>query len=421
MSWWWGKPVENIRWNLYSGIILLASVLFHWIQGRTAKSSSRLTSWILVVGILIFLNATVVHFVLAPNIEVSDRRYWLLVKFVVLFLLIVYSARSRFDLRIILLSIIIGAAYIGYETSWNQRGNIKGNRLESIGASSASTANDLANLMVTILPMTGAFFLAGNKWERAAMVVSAPLILNVILLCNSRGAFLGCFAVCITILFNTPPQIRIKIIKLLCLGFIALWILLGDPKILQRFETTFNSAEMRDHSASSRLDYWKAGLMVIADHPIGSGGDGFSRVHGPKYIKYVDGEDFQRRSVHNGFINEACEWGLQGFVLRLLFLIGPLFLLRNSAKIYSKHHDHFATVLSVTMMASIIGFSVQSTFGDFLDNEWSYWIVAISILVHCSHCGISNDRNRRSYTNNISFQSCETRNNFEREIYFPTK
>lgn len=379
--WWWGRPIAHYRWSLIGGAVLLsAAILAKLARGAERDDPQPVeVSRLRWLAILILVNATAVHVLLAPNPAISEGPYWLLAKFVLLFFLIVTVTRTRDDLRIVLLSIVLGAGYIGYECTINDRGRLRGTRLEGVGAPGASEANFLASLMVTVLPVSGAFFLAGRPWEKLLMLPVAPFMLNVVLLCNSRGAFLALLATGAALLLFAPRDVRKRIMKLLALGAVAAWFLLGDPRIVDRFLTTFSSKEERDSSAQSRLDYWVCGLRMIADHPLGAGGHGFKRVYGPNYIAEDLQVVFDGRAVHNGFINEACEWGIQGFVLRMAFMGGGLLLLWRSARSPDTAGDPFARIVAMSVFAGTVAFLVSCLFIDGLDAEWGYWMVALAV------------------------------------------
>lgn len=375
--WWWGGPIAGYRWTLYSGWIFLVAVLCSMGSfGARDPRESRRVGWF---ALAMLANAVLVHLLLADNWDISFRPLQLMAKFVLLMFLISASVRREADLRIVLWSLLLGAAYIGYEVTINDRGKIVSGRLEGIGMPSANSANDLASLMVTLLPLTGPLFVAGRPWERLLVCPIAPLIVNVLLLCNSRGAFLACITTAVTFLLTAPSGVRRQCYLVVALGIVATWMLMGDPRIMERFMTTFADPEQRDQSAAGRLDYWKAGLRMLADHPLGSGGDGFHDVHGPKYIKAIADVDFTARSVHNGFINEACDWGIQGFALKMAFLGSGLALAwRTSRRCAAAGLDLYG-MLGVSVFSGTVGFLITCLFGDFLDNEWGYWMAACSI------------------------------------------
>lgn len=376
--WWWGALIARYRWNLYSGLILLGSTLIGGGLASEMNYANKVNRRFFWLAFLIVANATAVHFLLAPNLAISSVRYILMFKMIVLFTVMVLVIRTENDLKIVVLSIVLGASYIGYEVTINERGKVSGNRLEGVGVANASSANDLACLMVSSVPLVAPLFLFGG-WEfKAVAVIAGPFILNVILKCNSRGAFIALIMLGFIYLFASPKSIRPQVIKIICLGILAGWLLLGDPRIVERFMTTFSAGENRDNSAESRLNFWKAGFMMLADHPLGAGGDGFKDVYGVRYIAKVTG-DATARSVHQGYINEACEWGLQGLLLRLLVLIGGLRLAWKTAKRAVAVNLLFVSGVALSVVAGLSGLLVQSFFGTFLDDEWGLWLVAIAL------------------------------------------
>jgi putative inorganic carbon (hco3(-)) transporter len=137
--WWWGKgtPLEGQRWSLVSALIMLAATLFHSVRPVPNGDPDlvRPRKW----AILMAINFTLVHIVLS-NWDKSFEDYLLQVKLIVMFLVMVSAIRTPLDLRIVLLSIALGATYIGYEVKFNDRGKISGGRLEGVGAPKAPTA-----------------------------------------------------------------------------------------------------------------------------------------------------------------------------------------------------------------------------------------------------------------------------------------
>ena len=57
------------------------------------------------------------------------------------------------------------------------------------------------------------------------------------------------------------------------LGALAALVMIGDPRITDRFLSTFVSAEERDSGAQSRVYYAKQALKMIGDRPLGSGAE----------------------------------------------------------------------------------------------------------------------------------------------------
>lgn len=376
--WWWGKEVPGIQWNFYSGWVFLIAAAIHASSSKqiTEKVGTRLVG---VFAVAMAVNATGVHLVLAPDYTVSFDSYLLLVKFVLLYFMIVASARTPRDYRLLLWAIVLGAAYVGYEISLNDRGHFGRGRLEGAGVPGAKMANNLASLFVVALPIAGALFFVGKRWEKWLAALSAPFILNVILLCSSRAAFLGIFAAAVAFLVAVPGRARKQALYALALGGVVTFALLGDPDIMARFGTIFvSSEEQLDNSARSRLVYWTAGVRMIADHPLGAGGAGFKRAYASEYLAGV-GIDVNARSVHNGFINDAAEWGLQGLTLHLLFIGSGMWLMLRVARYRNALGDRNGPIMCAALIGAMIAFLITCIFGDFLDAEWGYWIVALMV------------------------------------------
>jgi O-antigen ligase len=374
--WWWGRPLPNLRWNLLAGTVFLLAVLLKAgrkpLQAQPDPAAKRITN----VALALLANATFVHVLLAPSIEISLENYLRLLKFVLLFFLIVASIRRHSDLRLVLWSIIIGAAYIGYEVTVNDRGRFIKGRLEGVGAAGVDDANQLASLMATVLTLAGGLFFWGKRWDKLLVAVTGPLILNVILLCSSRGAFLALIVGAVSFLVTAPGRVRRKAVFGLGLAGLATFLLLGDPQIVARFATTFTSAEERDSSAAGRLVLWKAGFTMLRDNPLGAGGDAFRLGYGGRYLQGV-GVDRQGRSVHNGILNEACEWGLQGIVLRILFIGLAVLVARKTVRQQTALGRSGEAALGCCLIASAVAFVVSSAFGDYMDEEWGYWVPAL--------------------------------------------
>jgi putative inorganic carbon (HCO3(-)) transporter len=369
--WWWGRGLPQLRWNLYAGLVLAVATVCHRVI--SSDRPAAIPAFVRALLILLAANATIIHFILAPDRALSEDTYVLLLKFILLLVVVTMCIRDRADLRIAMWSMALGAAYIGYEVTINDRGSLSGGRLEGIGAAGVANANQLASLMATILPLTGALFLTGSRQEKIAAFIVAPFILNVLLLCNSRGAFLATIAAGVVFVFCARGPAVKKAKQGLALGGLAVFLLLGDPDILNRFTTVFVSEEERDSSAESRLVFWSAALEMIADHPLGAGGDGFQAYAGG----YLSGPV---RPIHNGYLTEAADWGIQGLALRLLLLVGVILIAARTLKTCKLLGDGDAVILGACLLTAMTAYLGTAVFGDYIDEEWGYWMMALIVV-----------------------------------------
>lgn len=374
--WWWGKALPDLRYAIIAGLVLLVAVL---LRPRGNAETPYRFGAVHVVAILMAANATFVHFLLASVPAVSLDNYVQLLKLVLLFFLIWRAIQERTDFRIVIMSLALGAAYIGYEVTINHRGSFTGSRLEGVGAPGADTSNGLACLFVTVLPLVGSLLIHSGKRHKLAAVVAAPLALNVVLLCNSRGAFLALIGSALSFLLLARGRARKDAIKALALGAVALFLLLGDPKILDRFATTFAGSEDRDASAASRMDFWRAGLKMIGDFPLGDGGNSFKTVRGSYYISQVTGNEAIDRALHNGYLTEATEWGLQGLLLRLIFIAAAASAAYKTIRRCLTESRSQDALVGVCLVAGLVGYLIANMFGSYILSEWGYWMVALLI------------------------------------------
>jgi putative inorganic carbon (hco3(-)) transporter len=369
LFWWWGKDtIGEYRWNLAAAIIYALAVLLD--RERNRKQTDAVPKWPQFLAVVFLVNATMVHLFLAAHASLGFDRYLLVVKFVVLFMVLAATIHDAKALRFVLWSITIGASYIGYEASINQRGTFTAGRLEGIGAAGVQNSNELAALLGMILPLTAGLFFTGSVREKIGIAVIGPMILNVILLCNSRGTFLALILGAVVFLVTARGPARKTVLRGFALGVVAVMLLLGDPEIVDRFLTVFASEDEWDSSANSRFVIWGAAVNVLKAHPLGSGGEGFNSVYSHEYLE-------TGRAVHNGFLNEALEWGLQGLVLKLLIVSSGLWLVVRTAR--RRDATSESIVLASSLMTSMSVLLVASLFGDYLDDEWVYWIVSFMI------------------------------------------
>ena len=374
--WWWGDDLPTLRYAGISGLVLLGTVLLQWSQ---QEGQGHHFTTVHKALIAIAVNATFVQFVVAsrPNITLED--YIELLKLSLLVFIMWRAIQDRRDLRIAMMSVALGATYLGYEIWWNERGYFDGGRLEGVGAPGAISSNSLANLMLLSLPLIGSLWIEGSRYHKVTALIAGPLTLNVILLCNSRGGFLGLLGSAASFLMVSRGPTRKRAVKTLALGSLALFLLLGDVRILERFSTTFVGSEERDRSAASRLDFWQAGLLMLSDYPLGDGGGSFKNVHGGRYLARVVGGDPEERSLHNGYLTEATDWGVQGLFLRLLFLGSALAMAYRTSRLCRLEGRTNDALTGICIIVATAGYMIHCMFGSFISNEWGYWIVPLLI------------------------------------------
>jgi putative inorganic carbon (HCO3(-)) transporter len=375
--WWWGNDLPELRYASIAGVVLLGAVTLY-LANSPEDHGHRFTR-VHVTAVAMALNVTFVQLLIASTPSISVEDYVQVVKFILLFFLIWRAINDRDDLRIVIMSMALGAAYIGYEVTINERGYFNGGRLEGVGAPGADSSNSLASVMLVTLPLVGSLFIHGKFRHKVTAVIAAPLALNVLILCNSRGAFLALIGAGSAFLVIARGATRRQAVRSLALGGLLLFFLLGDPQILERFSTTFAGSEERDRSAASRLEFWQAGLLMLADYPLGDGGGSFKYVRGGHYLSQVIGADAAERSLHNGYLTEATEWGIQGLFLRLMFIGAAAVAAFRTSSLCRREGRTDDSLMGICLMAALVGYLISAMFGSFIHNEWGYWVIALLV------------------------------------------
>ncbi len=368
--WWWGAPLNSLtmRWSLLAAVICAVAVVLH----RRAELDGRSKLAIFLFG-LYALNAALVH---ATSASDPVRSYTCLTyvwKYYGLFVLGLYGLRSRKDFELALWFIIIGSAYIGYEVVVNDRGTWNQGRLELKVIPMAGEANALAGLLAVSLPMGAAFLLGGRRSWRTmgALTIMLVFIFETVIRCNSRATFLSLFGGGFIWLLLARGKARKRALLGLFLVAIATSMMVKNEKFIRRFKSIFVAEEERDSSAKQRIILWKAALRMLRRYPFGKGGEcAFRSPVGRSYTRALGFE--KDRAVHNGYLDIACGWGVQGLAIYLgILLLGAWNLYKGIAT--SWNGDVEWLLVGAALIADLIIILVCAMFTSTLDNEWMIW------------------------------------------------
>jgi putative inorganic carbon (hco3(-)) transporter len=222
-------------------------------------------------------------------------------------------------------------------------------RLEGIGGADFAEANFFAAFMASMLPLIGIQFLRSRWWGKALCAVSGAFTANAVVLCRSRGAFLGVAAGVLVAAVFAPKNHRKKIAVALVLGVLG-GLYLSDEQFLERLTTITYEQEEMDASSMSRIRLWKAGAQMVADHPLGIGIGNWYQTIG-KYIPEYEGKD-----AHNTYVKCVAELGVQGFLVYGFIIIAAamqLWRVRKRAKLLPEPLEDDFLQFSFGLMVSL--------------------------------------------------------------------
>jgi len=227
----------------------------------------------------------------------------------------VISDHRKFDNLLwlfVVLSLLLGLKAWSVPYSAYQSG-----RLEGVGGPDFAEANFFGAFMAAMLPLIGIQLLRSKWWGKALCALSGAFTANAIVLCRSRGAFVGVAAGALVAAVLAPKKHRIKIAVGLILGFLG-GLYVSDTHFLERLTTITNEQEEMDTSAMSRIRLWKAGARIVSDHPLGIGIGNWYQTIG-RYIPEYEGKD-----AHNTYVKCAAELGVQGLLVYGFIIIAAL-------------------------------------------------------------------------------------------------
>ncbi|TWU54486.1 O-Antigen ligase [Rubripirellula tenax] len=373
--WWFGGGLLTsltMRWSLVAVLVLAVANLLGFKSRPRLDKPSRVFMQLLL---LVSVNAFFIHHFFADYPPESAKVFDILWKGCLTTALFYLSIRNLKDLELAIFAMVLGCGFVGYQIVLSGQGFSDGGRLEGIRFAGAQGSNGTAAVLSVGLVLAAYFVLTmKNKWFGFISLALAPLILESLLRCNSRGSYLGLIASAIAIVVFARGPARKRAVGLCAIGVVAVLVMASDANIWARFESIFASAEERDGSASERLDYWRAALKMIADYPLGSGGEAaFTSPRGVGYIAHFR-EEF--RSVHNGPLDIAAGWGIQGLVFMMLIIGKACLLAWRTLHQCIKDLNVDDALIGTVLISAIAGQMVCSQFTSVLDGEWFLWLAA---------------------------------------------
>jgi putative inorganic carbon (hco3(-)) transporter len=371
---WWGDALPDFRWSLLASAVMLGSVLLKSASLERLKSTKNpALLWFLLFG----LNVIVVT---AWAQNRARSWYWTvaLLKLIFLYILIPVVVRTPAHFDIFAGAHIGGATYWGYK-AWDDPKREAG-RLKDVGGPDSQNENSAAAHLLTVLPFVAVYALSAKRRPvQGVIAVCGAFIVNVLILCNSRGSTVGAVVMICAAIALAGRGRRLKLLGVAAAVVVTLFAL-ADQRFLERQQTTI---EAQDGSSQGRLEAWQGGLELIKDHPLGTGGRGF-HILSPKYIpNIVEEHRGEERSVHNSYLQLAAEWGIQGLVTWSGFIISTFLLLRRSRKRSIGHSWYFYRFMAIEL--SLIGTLVAGIFTNRLYGESVYWMCALAFALHRMH------------------------------------
>ncbi|TWT89739.1 O-Antigen ligase [Pseudobythopirellula maris] len=384
--WWWGQGVLmsiGDRWALAAGVIFAGGVFFDHRQ-RAVPLPPIARRMFTLLGVYV-LNATMVHFLFALDPADSYEQLMRIYKFSVLAVLLALSIRSKEDLRLCFMALVMGGLYIGYEVYFNEAGRMRQGRLEGIPLGSASDSNFLSSVLSVSLLYAGFMVLFGpGKKLRVVGLVAAALLLEVIQQSLSRGTMLAVIAAVGVMLLGMRRAERKPMLIGLAGALLAAGLVMGPEdrqQMADRFHSIFVEEDERDVSSESRLQLWSRASKFLASHPQGVGGEAVFK-HSSTWDYISDLNLPQGKAIHNGYLDTACSWGVQGLLLLLLTLWACYSQIGTYCRRAREFEDREAAFAGLCVKAHLVLMMGAAMFISSLKGEWFFWWLGLAVGLH---------------------------------------
>ena len=383
---WWSTDIPELS---YSFVVVIVMMVTFFLQRNQQRGIPKLgeapaTKWLVALLVVFFY---MYFFALNPVVHKNEA-----INFVKL-LIVMGFAYKMIDtpqkLEYAIWVYIAGCAYIGIEAS-NMGRNSDG-RVEGIGTVDAPDANLISATIAPAIPFLMYFFWKG-KWQyKLLAMASGGLILNGLVLINSRGAFLGVLVggayFIFQMLFSRSQEKnqRLTAVLVIVAGISAAFSLTDDV-FWERMETLTETEERVDGSegpkGSGRVDFWMKTLDMVEEYPMGLGIGGFEYLSSQYLEKSQLAQGTTIRSVHSMWFQALGELGWVGLLLFACLLMSCYRSTRQLRSFFMSQRLSDEYFRIAALEASMITYLVCGSFLNRFRGELLYWLIMfISVSV----------------------------------------
>jgi len=244
--------------------------------------------------------------------------------------------------------------------------------------------NDLAGMCLLFVAMAaGALVTERTRWVRLCALAGIVVLPLLIILTQSRGAFVALLAFAAITLRAQWRRGR----TLLLAGAAVITVLVAAPDSVWRRIGTLRDVGTEDAravasdesraSTEQRLEIWKVARAMIAEHPLtGVGLGAYPEVHAQMALRPVFKRTAQgHRDTHSTYLNILAEMGVPGLILFSLVVALPLLGAERARRRLKATHPTRALQLQYLALG-MIGYLVAGIWG-------SYGALVLTYLYLC--------------------------------------
>lgn len=251
--------------------------------------------------------------------------------------------------------------------------------------------NDMAALVFFPLAIAAGLLKDENKWVRRGALASVVVFPMVILLTQSRGAFLA-LALFVTLTWVTQRR-KLRTFALLAIlgGIIAV---AAPSGMWERMSELSEEGTDADSSSQQRYAIWQIAAEIIGDHRItGVGLGAYPSAH-REYARTMAAGVLApgARDTHSTYLNVTAETGFTGLSI-FLILIGTTVVMAERARRKVKRQHPAVSAQIWYLEAGLFAYLMAAIFGSFAHLSFFYLHLAtIAVLAHTVMKGLPQSR-----------------------------
>lgn len=374
---WWGSELPNIRWSMLAAVItLLAIWRFSHLEVKKTTLWYKTSAAKLLIVWTLWLWLQWLWAMDQSNQLILAQMY---TKYLFLYYLLYKICTNTKEIDYFMFAHLAGCAFLGY-LAVNQ--DISG-RLEGVGGPGIDEANAMAMQLATSVMYGAMVVLTKRDWCLYLTIPGLALILNAIVLANSRSATIAMLVGGICLFFLKPLEYR-KLFYILTIMAAMSFIGIANKNFWDRMHTINAVVDENidmDTSAESRLALARAQFNMALKHPFGTGHRGtemLSREYLPEIFlsRNADGTRGSRSS-HSTFLSV---WVEQGFIGVIIFILIVLWCRKACVDIgccLSRPGRVIERSLLASICAGLVVVLTAGFFVDYLKAEVAIWLMVM--------------------------------------------
>ena len=355
----YGRPAEFYPSPFTNSIALVIGVItlatFLATQFSLESSLTTRTSEVNLVLLLMLTGLLSIPLAIDPAIAWQEFS-GTFVRGILIFIVIVNVVRTEARLKGLLFLAVVTAIALSAGAINEYRLGVmltEGYRVSGRGAGLFGNTNDMALHLVTIMPISVAFFFGSRGAPRKILHAACAVIMIAgILLSYSRGAFLGMLVAFVFFALKIGKRSRFEVAAVFLALFGAI-LLLAPSGYGTRLLSIFIPGLDAEGSADSRRGELLRSLYVALRHPLLGIGMG----------NYQPNMSYRGLVTHNSYTQVASEMGATAVALYTMFLVKPLrkvsVIVRETFGVKEKSNFYY---LALGLQASLLVYMVSSFF-----------------------------------------------------------